>query len=112
MDLIERIFQRDGSRYIACNYRHPFFISGAVRNYNLWSCQKVCEALTFLLDNIYISLGSKLYRQIVDSPMVTNCASLVADQFLYCYERELMLSLSDNNPSEVIVAFNSTYRTG
>ena len=31
-----------------------FFTSDAVRNYNLWSCQKVCEALTFLLDNIYI----------------------------------------------------------
>ena len=37
----------------------------AKRNYNLWSCQKVCEALTFLLDNIYIRVGFKLYRQIV-----------------------------------------------
>ena len=25
----------------------------------------MCEALTFLLDNIYIRFGSKLYRQIV-----------------------------------------------
>ena len=32
--------------------------SDAVRNYNLWSCQKVCKALTFLLDNIYIRFGS------------------------------------------------------
>ena len=38
VDLIERIFQRDGSLYIACNDRHAFFTSGAVRNYNLWSC--------------------------------------------------------------------------
>ena len=47
--------------------------------YNLWFCQKVCETLTFLLDNIYIRLGSKLYRQIVGIPMGTNCALLVAD---------------------------------
>ena len=47
VDLIERIFQREGSLYIACNARHAFFTSDAVSNYNLWSCQKVCEALTF-----------------------------------------------------------------
>ena len=27
-----------------------------------YSCLKVCEALNFLLDNIYIRFGSKLYR--------------------------------------------------
>ena len=68
---------------IACNDRNAFFTSGAVRNYNLWSCQKVCEALTFLLANIYIRFGSKLYRQIVAIPMGTNCAPLVADLFLF-----------------------------
>ena len=29
--------------------------------------------------------------------MGTNCAPLVADLFLFCYERDFMLSLSDNN---------------
>ena len=72
-----------------------FFTSDAVRNYNLWSCQKVCEALTFLLDNTYIRFGSKLYRQIVGIRMGTNCAPLVADLFLFCYERDFMLSLSE-----------------
>ena len=60
VDLIKRTFQREGSLYIACNDRNAFFTSDAVRNYNLWSCQKVCEALTFLLDNIYIRFGAKL----------------------------------------------------
>ena len=43
--------------------------------------QKGCEALTFLLDNIYIRFDSKLYRQIVDIPMGTYCTPLVADLF-------------------------------
>ena len=60
VDLIERTFQREGSLYIAYNNRNAFFTSDAVRNYNLWSCQKVCGALTFLLDNIYIRFGFKL----------------------------------------------------
>ena len=82
-----------------------FFTSDAVRNYNLWSCQKVCDTLTFLLDNIYNRFGSKLYRQIVGIPMGTNCASLVAYLFLFCYE-----SLSDANQTELIEAFNFTSR--
>ena len=110
VDLIERTFQREGSLYIACNDRNAFFTSDAVRNYNLWSCQKVCEALTFLLDNIYIRFGSKLYRRIVGFPMGTNCAPLVADLFLFCYERDFMLSLSEENQSGIIEAFNSTSR--
>ena len=60
VDLTERDFQREGSLYIACNDKNAFFTFDAVRNYNLWSCQKVCESLTFLLDNIYIRFGSKL----------------------------------------------------
>ena len=87
-----------------------FFTSDAVRNYNVWSCQQVCEALTFLFDNIYIRFGSKLYRQIVGILIGTNCAPLVIDLFLFCYERDFMLSLSDANQSEVIDAFNSTPR--
>ena len=66
----------------------------------------MCEALTFLLDNIYIRFGSK----IVGIPMGTNCAPLVTDLFLFCYESVFMLSLSDDNQSEVIEAFNSTSR--
>ena len=41
--------------------------------------------------------------------MGTNCAPLVADLFLFCYERDFMLSLSDNNQTDIIEAFNSTY---
>ena len=67
----------------------------------------MCDALHYLLDNIFIRFGSKLYRQIVGVPTGINCAPLVADLFLFCYERDLMLSLSDNNNIE---AFNSTYR--
>ena len=79
------------------------------------------ENKTYPLDNIYnhiillsyilfIRFGSKLYRQIVGMPKGTNCAPLVADLFLFCYERDIMFSLSDNNQADVVKAFNSTSR--
>ena len=76
INLIEWTFKREGSPYIACNERQAFFTSEDTKRYKLWSCQNVCEALIYLLDNIYIRFGTKLYRQIVGIPMGTNCAPL------------------------------------
>ena len=42
--------------------------------------------------------------------MGTNCAPLVADFVLLCYERDFVLFLSDNNQTDIIEAFNSTSR--
>ena len=53
----------------------------------------MCDALHYLLDNIFIRFGSKLYRHIVGFPMGTNCAPLVDDLFWFCYERDFMLSI-------------------
>ena len=38
----------------------------------------------------------------------TNCAPLVANLFLFCYEREFMVSLSDDKLADVIDAFKTT----
>ena len=42
--------------------------------------------------------------------MGTNCAPLVADLFLFCYERDFMVSLSADKDAEIIEAFSSTSR--
>ena len=110
INLIEWTFKREGSPYIACNERQAFFTSEDTKRYKLWSCQNVCEALIYLLDNIYIRFGSKLYRKIVGIPMGTNCAPLVAHLFLFCYESDFMTSLSDVKQAEIIEAFKSTSR--
>ena len=103
-ELIEQQFNREGSLYLACNDKNSFFTSEQPKRYKLWSCQKMCDALHYLRDYIFIRFGSKLYRQNVGIPMGTNCALLVADLFLFCYERDIMLSLSDNNQTDIIEA--------
>ena len=44
--------------------------------------KKVCDALVYLLDNIFIRFGTKLCKQTIGIPMGTNCAPLVADVFV------------------------------
>ena len=104
------ILLKEPSREKACNGRNAFFTSEKPKNHHAWSCQNVCGVLTFSLDNIFIRFGIKRYRQIVGIPMGTNCAPLVADLFLFCYERDLMMSLSDDKQADVIDAFNTTSR--
>ena len=62
------------------------------------------------MDNIYIRFGTKLYRQIVGIPMGSYCAPLVADLFLFCYERDFMKDLSNDDQADIFKAFNSTSR--
>ena len=45
----------------------------------LWSCQKVFDALHYLLDNIFMVFVSKLYTLFVGFQMDTNCVPLAAD---------------------------------
>ena len=64
---------------------------------------KCSDALIYILDNIFIRFGTKL--QIVGIPIGTNCAPVVADLVLFCYERDFMISLSDDTQADVIEAF-------
>ena len=110
IDLSERTFRREGSLYLVYNDSNAFFTSEEHKRYTLWSYQNVCETLIFLLDNVYIRFGTKLYRQVVGIPIGTSCASLVADLSLFGYERYFMMPLSADTDAEIIEAFNSMSR--
>ena len=83
---------------------------GMLSSHLLQSEMIIYGLITCLSDSIYIKFGSKLYRQIVGIPKSTTCAPLVADLVLFRYERDVMLSLSEKNQSDIIGAFNSTAR--
>ena len=53
----------------------------------------MCEAKTYILDNIFIRFGTKLNRQTVSIPMSTNCAPLIADLCLFCYDTDVSFLL-------------------
>ena len=105
IDLIENAFQREGSSYLACINRKGVFTSEQPKKYHARSCQNVCDALNFYLDNILIRFGNKLYRHAARIPMGIYCAPPVCGLFLFCYERDFMVSLSHDNQAYTINAF-------
>jgi hypothetical protein len=44
--------------------------------------------LEFLIDDIFVMFGGRVFQQTVDIPMGTNCAPLRADLFLYSYDAD------------------------
>ena len=108
--LIEKTFAREKCVYIACNQNNAFFTDAIYDKYTMWTCTDLCSALEFLLDNIYIRHGENIFKQTIGIPMGTNCAPLIADLFLFCYERDFTLSLSKTDDYQMIDAFNNTSR--
>ena len=60
IDLIEKkIFNRESSPYLACNDRGVFFTSEKPKTYHVWSCQNVCDALTFFVGQLVFYLSPR-----------------------------------------------------
>ena len=66
--------------------------------------------LEFLVDNIFVVLGGKVFQYIVGIPMGTNCAPLLADVFQYSYEADFIQSLLSTGKKKLASQFNFTYR--
>ena len=88
-----------------------FLVAINKKNYVNWTCFDTIYALEFLLDNIFVRFGDSVYRQIIGIPMGTNCAPLIADLFLYCYELQFMTKISkDPSKQHLINKFINTFR--
>ena len=88
-------FHKNGNRrfqYVVLTTRH------ILRSGTLWCTTKYSDAdvikmLEYLIDNIFVEFGGRIFQQTIGIPMGTNCAPLLADLFLYSYEAEFVQSL-------------------
>ena len=51
----------------------------------------------YLIDNIYVSIGNRIYRQVIGIPMGMDCAPLVANLCLFYYEYRYMKNMIKTN---------------
>ena len=64
---------------------------------------QLVEQIKFLVDNIYIQVGNKIFRQTIGIPMGTDCAPLLANLF---YEYKFM---KEKQNSQVAKIFSNTF---
>ena len=48
---------------------------------NMYTADNICKMIDFLIDNIFVQFGGRLFRQVIGIPMGTNCAPLLTFSF-------------------------------
>ena len=65
--------------------------------------------INYLVDNIYVLVGNKIFRQRIGIPMGTDCAPLLANLYLFKLEYKIMKNLLKTNMSKARL-FSNTFR--
>ena len=76
----------------------------------MYTADNICKMIEFLIDNIFVQFGGRLFHQVIGIPMRTNCAPLLADLFLYSFEKEFLDNMIRSGHRRLARSFNLCYR--
>ena len=78
---------------------------------NMYTADNICKMIEFLIDNIFMQFGGRLFRQAIAVPMGTNCAPLLSDLFLEnSYQNEFLDNMIKGGHRRLAKSFNLCYR--
>ena len=70
-------------KFLVSGRKGPYFVTETSDSKNKYTEDDIISMLEFLVDNIFVVFGGKVFQQIVGIPMGINCAPFLADIFLY-----------------------------
>ena len=77
---------------------------------NMYTADHICKIIEFLICNIFVQFGGRLFHQVIGIPMASNCAPLLADPFLYSYENEFLDNIIKSGHRRLARSFNLCYK--
>jgi hypothetical protein len=86
--VIEDAFKASGKPFISVYNNDARWTTSPKETTLSLDCKKFVRLLNWLIDNIFVTFGDKLFRQKIGIPMGTDCAPFLANLFLYSYEYE------------------------
>ena len=106
-ELIDRRFS-----YKYGEQRYPYLAIGRDNYYfatksNKYKQDEIIQ-MDLLIDNIFILCGGRFFQQTIDIQMCTNCAPLIADQFLQAYKEDFLQWLLKNKDRKLVQTFHSS----
>ena len=106
-------YKLNGNRrfqYVVIGYKDTYFVRDHSDAPQKYSDADVIKMLEYLIDNIFVEFGGRIFQQTIGIPMGTNYAPLLAELFLYSYEAEFVQSLLQAGKKNLAQQFNFTYR--
>ena len=106
---MEEIFQVAGKLFVNVK-NNKAFLSNKIGNDTTFSARQLVDAITFIIDNSFITFNGNLYRQVMRIPMGTNCAPYLANMFLHVYEKDFISYLFASGKTEEAMKDSNTFR--
>ena len=110
LSVVKWCFNRESKTYLCTSDKAGFFSKKKFDSHTCWTCTKFCEALSFLVKNIYVQFDGMVYQQVARISMGTNCAPLIAEEFIYIYEGDFMENLQKSKHFVFIDTLNASSR--
>ena len=95
-----------GYKYLVLGRDRSYFVEHHSDSTKKFSETDIFNMLEFLIDNIFVMFGGRVFQQTVG----TICAPLLADLFFYSYEADFIQGLLKKNEKKLARCFNFTFR--
>ena len=85
-------FHKNGNRrfqYVVIGCKDTYFVRDHSDAPQKYSDADVIKMLEYLIDNIFVEFGGRIFQQTIGIPMGTNCAPLLVDLFYTRMKRSL-----------------------
>ena len=79
-------------KYLVLGGEGPCFVRENSDSKSKYTGEDIIRMLEFRVKNSVVVFAGKVFQQIIGVPMGTNCATLLANIFLYSYEAEFIQS--------------------
>ena len=70
---------------------------------------EIIQMFYFLIDNIFVLFGGRVFQQTFGISMGTNCAFVLTDLFLHAYEADILQGVLKNKDRKLAQTFNSIF---
>ena len=82
--------------YLVIGRDKSYLVKSHSKSNNKYKLEDIIQMLDFLIDNIFVLFGGRVFQQTIDIPIGTNCAPLLVDLFLHAYEADFLQGLPMN----------------
>ena len=89
-ELIDEAYKVRGAVYLAVNKKGICYWANSRGAYMNINKTELVAMIEYLVDNVFVQVGNKVFRQCVGIPMGTDCAPLLANLYLFYDEYHFM----------------------
>ena len=95
--IFKKVFKREGKQFININYYKAYFSSSELANGCSFRVEDMMEILEFILDNIFVKFGDRIFKQVIGIPIGLDSGQDIANLLLFSYESDYVEKISKTN---------------